>query len=114
MVGPHEKGSHARPFALRERVRPGVPIHGGRIADAGRDTHWQGLHRVSRGKYELRTVPEGIGSSAPKLFEESVVRSITQTPTQRDVRHRTLQLAANFDAYVAHFQSHVPFTKPRE
>ena len=70
--------------------------------------------RVSRGKYELRTVPEGIGSSAPKLFEESVVRSITQTPTQRDVRHRTLQLAANFDAYVAHFQSHVPFTKPRE
>jgi hypothetical protein len=70
--------------------------------------------RVSRGTYELRSVPEGIGSSAPKLFEESVVRSITQTPTQRDVRHRSLQLAANFDAYVAHFQSHVPFTRPRE
>lgn len=70
--------------------------------------------RVSRGTYELPKVPAGIRSSAPKLFEESVVRSITQTPTQRDVRHRTLQLAANFDAYVANFQSHVPFTKPRE
>jgi hypothetical protein len=70
--------------------------------------------RVSRGTYELRSVPAGIRTSAPKLFEESVVRSITQTPTQRDVRHRTLQLAANFDAYVANFQSHVPFTKPRE
>jgi hypothetical protein len=70
--------------------------------------------RVSRGSYELQFVPEGIGSSAPKLFEESVVRSITQTPTQRDVRHRSLQLAANFDAYVAQFQAHVPFTKPRE
>ena len=70
--------------------------------------------RVSRGTYELQVVPDGIRSSAPKLFEESVVRSITQTPTQRDVRHRTLQLAANFDAYVTHFQWHVPFTKPRE
>ncbi len=70
--------------------------------------------RVSRGTYELQKVPVGIRTSAPKLFEESVVRSITQTPTQRDVRHRTLQLAANFDAYVANFQSHVPFTKPRE
>jgi hypothetical protein len=68
--------------------------------------------RVSRGTYELQSVPEG-ALSAPKLFEESVVRSITQTPTQRDVRHRSLQLIANFDAYVAHFQSHVPFTKPR-
>jgi hypothetical protein len=70
--------------------------------------------RVSRGRYELRTVPEGIGTSAPKLFEESVVRSITHTPTQRDIRQRTLQLAANFDAYVAQFQANVPFTKPRE
>jgi len=72
------------------------------------------FNRVSRGTYEIQRVPEGIRSSAPKLFEESVVRSITQTPTQRDVRHRTLQLAASFDAYVTHFQSHVPFTKPRE
>jgi hypothetical protein len=70
--------------------------------------------RVSRGTYELQSVPEEVRTSAPKLFEESVVRSITQTPLQRDVRHRSLQLIANFDVYVAHFESHVPFTKPRE
>jgi len=61
----------------------------------------------------LQSVPEEVRTSQPKLFEESVVRSITQTPTQRDLRHRSLQLIANFDAYVAHFNAHVPFTKPR-
>ncbi len=70
--------------------------------------------RVRRGTYELHSVPEEARTSAPKLFEESVVRSITQTPSQRDLRHRSLQLIANFDGYVAHFASHVPFTKPRE
>jgi hypothetical protein len=70
--------------------------------------------RVSRGTYELQSVPDEVRTTAPKLFDESVVRSITQTPSQRDLRHRALQLSANFDAYVAYFHAHVPFTKPRE
>ena len=70
--------------------------------------------RVSRGTYELQSVPDEARTTAPKLLEESVVRSITETPSKRDLRYRSLQLSANFDAYVAYFASHVPFTKPRE